>query len=376
MKDYPESAKNFSNALAKAHKARNNYLQFQACEGLGAINFHMGRYGEAVSYFKQALGILDEIKQETGIPRERVMEKLSDAEEALQIMKAKQRERNLSQHQQTLHEGGGGSIMTRTPGSSSDESDIVRGKRSPQRISRRLSPEFEQVSGETEGHSGTGKRPSLSERRGVSFLPPIDPSSSQPGPSRKHAVPRKRNVDKNDHLPRMKEGRDVGSGRESTKFNRQDSLAAEVREYINSYKERDLQGDSESGGSGSDAEHARESGDHKGSSVFSRHASKRNGRFSSGSPESMRGTGRGASPRSELATEGCLALGQNTRDLYTTQTRIVKEGRKKRTVVDIIPKTPAPVNSDETPGQAPPTNTRPHPTARTAPTQSKICVIL
>ena len=93
---YPKAAKNFSNALAKAHKARNNYLQFQACEGLGAINYHMGRYGEAVSYFKQALRILDEIRQDTEMACKRVIEKLSDAEEALRIMKAKQRQRDFS----------------------------------------------------------------------------------------------------------------------------------------------------------------------------------------------------------------------------------------------------------------------------------------
>ncbi len=164
----------------------------------------MGKYGEAVTYFKQALGILDEIKHETGIPRERVMEKLSDAEEALQIMKAKQRQRDFSRsHRHSQEDGTLVAATGRTPGSSSEDSIIRhRVNGSQHSLRRRLSPELV-GSGEGEevgeavatvhGYSGTsGKRPSLPERRGVGFLPPIGPQK----PSRKHAVPRKRNSGK------------------------------------------------------------------------------------------------------------------------------------------------------------------------------------
>lgn len=384
MKDYPEASKNFSNALAKAHKTRNNYLQFQACEGLGAINYHMGKYGEAVSYFRQALGILDEIKQETGIPRERVMEKLSDAEEALQLMKAKQRQREFGTFQRQLQDSGGGSLLMGTPGSSSDDGgnsrENGRGTSHLKTVNRRLSPEFERVSGEGAGVGRTDaaeKRPSLTERRGVTFLPPIETQNSKS--SKKHAIVRKRNNEKSNgdrHLPPLSEGRDNGSSRERTQLKMQDSLDAEVQDYINSYKDReeDTHSSSDSDTSqvhnsqSADFKRARNTEDRR---VFSRHAQRTNERFN-GSPDSLKGSG--SSPRFQPVAEGCLALGPNARELYTTQTRVVKVGRKKRTVVDIVPKTPASVNSevDQSPSSS---NPQPQQNARTS-TQSKICVIL
>lgn len=72
----------FSNALALARLAENTYLQFQTCEGLGCVHHQMGRYGEAAGNFQQALAILDHIKEDTGIARERIMEKLSEVLEA------------------------------------------------------------------------------------------------------------------------------------------------------------------------------------------------------------------------------------------------------------------------------------------------------
>ena len=408
MKDYPEAAKNFSNALAKAHKARNNYLQFQACEGLGAINYHMGKYGEAVSYFKQALGILDEIKQETGIPRERVMEKLSDAEEALQIMKAKQRQRDFRSHYH-LQQGGSGSVVTGTPGSSSDDGSVVRLKGSPRTLRRRLSPELVGSGGEAaavvSGHSGTEERPSLPERRGVGFLPPIGPQN----PSRKHAVPRKRNSGKHHHLPPLKEGSDAHhhshhvrhqqqhQHRGSVELKQQDSLDAEVQEYINSYRDSPIEegkfqrgqssGQSESESSRSsdvDGGARRDSGDQLGASVFSRHAPRHNSRLSRSPPDSLRGSSGGLTLPPHVSSPcpaygGCLALGQNTRQLYTTQVRIVKEGRKKRKKTEIIPITPNSATSGQSPSvaaAAPPSSSSPsQPKGRTS-NQSKVCVIL
>ena len=387
----------------------------------------MGKYGEAVTYFKQALGILDEIKQETGIPRERVMEKLSDAEEALQTMKAKQRQRDFSRSHRHLQEDGS-LAATGMPGSSSDDSIICHVNGSPRSLCRRLSPELVGSGREEEGaaeavavngHSGSGEeRPSLPERRGVGFLPPIGPHK----PSRKHAVPRKRNSGKQHaqhHLPPLKAGSDSHhhhhhqqhQQRRSAALKRHDSLDAEVQEYINSYRDspveegtfrRSSQSGSESshhGSSRSDIDGgARDSGDQLGASMFSRHAPRSNssrfGESAIASPDSLRGSGgltlsHVSSP--SPAYEGCLALGQNTRQLYTTQTRIVKEGRKKLRKTEIVPITPNSATSGATdPGQSPSsaalpstsiTDSQSQPQAsqpkggRTS-NQSKICVIL
>ena len=46
--------------------------------------YHMKQYTEAVGSFNSALELLDKIKEDTGIARERVMEKLSDTTEILQ----------------------------------------------------------------------------------------------------------------------------------------------------------------------------------------------------------------------------------------------------------------------------------------------------
>ena len=389
----------------------------------------MGKYGEAVTYFKQALGILDEIKQETGIPRERVMEKLSDAEEALQIMKAKQRQRDFSRFHRHLQEDGS-LATTGIPGSSSDDSIIRRVNGSPRSLRRRLSPELEGSGREEEtaeavavnGHSGNGEeRLSLPERRGVGFLPPIGPHK----PSRKHAVPRKRNSGKQHaqhHLPPLKAGSDshqhhhhAHQQRRSVELKRHDSLDAEVQEYINSYHDSPVEEGTfrRSSQSGSERSHhgssrsdvdddARDSGDQLGASMFSRHAprpnSSRFGESAIATPDSLRGSGGlTLSPHVSSpcpAYEGCLALGQNTRQLYTTQTRIVKEGRKKRRKTEIVPITPNSATSGATdPGQSPSSaavatlpstsssGSQPQPQAsqpkegRTS-NQSKICVIL
>ena len=78
-----EAAISFSNALAKANLAKNLYLQFQTCEGLGCVHHQMGNHKEAAGNFQQALTILDHIKEDTGIARERIMEKLSEVLEEL-----------------------------------------------------------------------------------------------------------------------------------------------------------------------------------------------------------------------------------------------------------------------------------------------------
>ena len=83
--DYSTSASTFTEALDKAQTTGNTCLQFQACEGLGVCQYHMEQYSEAVDSFNTALELLDKIKEDTGIARERVMEKLSDTTEIMQM---------------------------------------------------------------------------------------------------------------------------------------------------------------------------------------------------------------------------------------------------------------------------------------------------
>ena len=84
LRDYTAAHKSFTRAFASSDKAGNPYLKFQASEGLGAVSYLTGQFSNAVKHFQKALAVLDEIKQDTGIARERVREKLSDALEAEQ----------------------------------------------------------------------------------------------------------------------------------------------------------------------------------------------------------------------------------------------------------------------------------------------------
>lgn len=92
-----EATVTFSNALAVAHQAGNTYLQFQACEGLGSIQLQWGRHGEALCYFKQALGFLDHVHEDSGIARERIMGKLSVAVKLLEQIKRAMQEEEVSE---------------------------------------------------------------------------------------------------------------------------------------------------------------------------------------------------------------------------------------------------------------------------------------
>ena len=84
LRNYTLSLSTFREALEKARTIDNAFLQFQACEGLGVCYYHLNQHSKAVESFNSALQFLDTIKEDTGIARERVMEKLSDVTEALQ----------------------------------------------------------------------------------------------------------------------------------------------------------------------------------------------------------------------------------------------------------------------------------------------------
>ena len=79
LKNFPSAAEHYSCCLLKAQSSGNLLLQFQAHEGLGSVGYSTNQYNRAVTCFKQALSVLEKVNDDTGIDRERVMEKLSDA---------------------------------------------------------------------------------------------------------------------------------------------------------------------------------------------------------------------------------------------------------------------------------------------------------
>lgn len=93
LKDFVAAAESFSLALTIAKSVGNLTLTFQALEGLGAVSFCTQQLSKAADYFQQALQVLAKIKDDTGMARERVMEKLSDVSMALQ-----QKDRGSPQH--------------------------------------------------------------------------------------------------------------------------------------------------------------------------------------------------------------------------------------------------------------------------------------
>jgi len=101
-----EAVVSFSNALAAAHKSCNIYLQLQACEGLGSIHIWWKKHGDAVGYLEQALMLLDSVPQDSGIARERIMEKLSGAQEQLDKSKSDvlEEEEDLSSKEEHLED--------------------------------------------------------------------------------------------------------------------------------------------------------------------------------------------------------------------------------------------------------------------------------
>jgi hypothetical protein len=59
-------------------------MRFQVLEQIGSLHYQLKQYDKSVCYYKRSLEVLDTIKHKTGFDRERVMEKLSFANESLQ----------------------------------------------------------------------------------------------------------------------------------------------------------------------------------------------------------------------------------------------------------------------------------------------------
>ena len=410
LKDFPAAAESYSCALERAQSTCNPYLQFQACEGMGAAYYQMEQYSEAIQYFNQAILSLDDIKQDTGIARERVMEKLSDATEALQLSKQAQKTSRSLSSPDKRSTGSGSSADEQQTASfsrqehqfeSSSHSERV-GRSSPKRVSRRLSPELNSVATTSvHNHINLESLP-LPEKRG-GFLPPIDPSRSpqlttrhssstiadQDGmhsktlaassigkrPSHKHATPSHRKGKKHHSLPQITEN-------ERPPVQPLDSYEEQLHTYMNSYKDDGSGGSSLSSSSESSlsSEGNQDSGDQLGASMFSRHASSRSRtkrhhvqKLSPHSPStSANTTPLHSSPT--VVQEGSLAIGPNAREMFTTKTRVVASGQKRRkgrVQTEIVPRTHS---GSRTPSL--PRPTRPEHPNSTARQQSKVCIIL
>lgn len=84
LQDFNNAKEIFTSALEKATVVNDHILQLQAHEGLGSVYYQMKQFPKAKESFHNALGVLQHIKYDTGLARERVMEKISDIMEAEQ----------------------------------------------------------------------------------------------------------------------------------------------------------------------------------------------------------------------------------------------------------------------------------------------------
>jgi tetratricopeptide (TPR) repeat protein len=82
--DYTSASATLTKAEERAHATKNTDLQFQTCETLGGLYYHMSQFPEAERAFNSALELLDKTGGDTETARERVMKKLSDVKEASQ----------------------------------------------------------------------------------------------------------------------------------------------------------------------------------------------------------------------------------------------------------------------------------------------------
>ena len=309
-----EAAKTFNNALAKSYQTKNHYLQFQAHEGLGSVSLQMGKYGEAVDYFNQGLIILDQIREDSGIARERVMEKLSEASEALQQLKVKQAEDEdimdeESRSGRTKEPISGNPIHDQFSINSSNAhgGSLTRSQSMPHHsMTRSPSTELDNVSPLKDKPSHS-KIPPITERRGVGMLPRIKIVNPK-YPVHKHAF-----LKKKDKLPQT--DRDL-----DTSYN------SELQAYMNSYI------DSSSSSPGSSPPLHKDSLDiHQG------------GKFSplSTSPQKQDDNNEGkyrsnarvkqipsSLSQQHYIREGCLAIGPDAREKYTIE--LVKDTEGKR----------------------------------------------
>lgn len=419
LRDYSASASSFSEAFTKAQAVNNLHLQFQAREGEGACHYHMKLYSEAASSFNSALELLDQMEGDTGLARERVMEKLSDATEAL----------GLSQGQASdpLHSHGGNSGNIPSPLVSSHSSTSS----SPQSLHYSHGEEAAQLrpqhstTGDCQGAAKSNKQCDVEsspkpEQRG-GRLPPVgqhkrraQPTASPASLSSPQQFPANTSqaTASSEHIgtsskrkktsPKKALSKSKGKGKEKRKgkgrdrttskspnahpttISAQDSYDLEIQ----AYQETLMSSESSSGEEDQSAVHDQrhDTPDHLGSSMFSRHATKSHQTQIQQQPSltpisSLSSLSQGQSnPEIMSVQEGSLAIGPNARDNYTLQSSRVKSGQKgrkgKRPVIhtEIVPKGAAHhsrgANESSASGHPSP------PPPQSSEQQSKVCAIL
>lgn len=329
-------------------------LQFQASEGLGSLCIQTNYPKDAIHHLKQALKTLDEIKQDTGMARERVMEKLSDATEALQKGNSNHpRSTTISSEDESsegdlpgLHESSGKHHPTLPDPSSEEQPSVLPDSSLLQSGENNVSTSLSGKSLEIvsslplPAKKATASLPpirspklTLTPAKGVDGSATEGPSAVGKVPLHKKSTRRRRNV--------------LGIVNEIP-----DTYEQQLNAYVDSIKHDASPASSSDTNLSSGEEHS----DHLlGASVFSRHASK----------------GYSRSQKSPLSVgEGSLAIGPNARELYTTGTTVVEKehgkGGKPRIQVktEIVPV-----------GKEPCTQTT-QAEGRGQSQQSKVCLIL
>lgn len=409
LKDYSASASTFSEAFTKAQTVNNLYLQFQACEGLGACHYHLKQYSEAAGSFNSALELLDQMEGDTGLVRERVMEKLSDATEAIDLSHGQtsgtldthgahtgnisgplvsSHSSSTSSSLQSLHYSDGEQAEQLQPQHSGAGNYHSAATKSSKQHDAESSPKPEQR-GETLSPIGQPKseaQPTISTGSPQHFPANGSQSSSQhtgASSKRRKLSPQKAS---SKSKGKGKEKR-KGEGRDRTKspkahhpttISAQDSCDLEIQ----AYQETLMSSESSSG----EEDRRHDTPDHLGSSMFSRHATKSHQTQIQQQPSltpisSLSSLTQGQSnPEMMSVQEGSLAIGPNARDNYTLQSSRVTNGQKgrkgKRSVVhtEIVPKGAAHhirgSKESSASGHPPPQS------PRSTEQQSKICTIL
>ena len=384
--DYSSSASSFTEALSRAQTAGDVCLQFQSCEGLGASHYRMNEYSKAVDSFTSALELLDKIEEDTGIARERVMEKLSDATEALQ-----RTEEPTNQALSTDNRASQERNQSPASQSRSERRSISRESRdhSDREVEPLQSP-----------HSGSLGQPSPTAERGrpgsSNSLPPHpephDTNASRLPPLQAEDRERRQMLPDNQGLPpSQKKGKRKGKGKGKSKLPSTQPARSAVQTQdscdrdIQAYEDTLISSESSDHEENTSADHhnvSLESADQLGSSMFSRHAmdthrtDKQQPTLTPISSQSSLSQGlSGNYPQSPVA-EGSLAIGPNARDTYTLQSTTApdqnkgkRRGKGDSVHTEIVRRESAQRQGSEREEQG-------HTSSTSSVQQSKMCVIL
>ena len=319
--DYVAAKTSYLNAQKQAEAAGNLYLQFQASEGLGSLCIQTNRPKDAIHHLKQALKTLDEIKQDTGMARERVMEKLSDATEALHKdtpnhhrSTAISSEGSSSEECPSGQRGPPEGHHPSVPGTSSEECSSILPENSLQENGEK------NVTASLSGRSTeVDSSLPLPAKKATALLPPIKSTkvtlaaaegvdgSTPEGPSKK---------------PLHKK---ATARRKRNKLGTVNEVPDAHEQLLNAYVESIKNDESLASSSDTNLSSSEDHSDHLlGASVFSRHASKAHP-----GPQPSPWTSRSVPESPRSVGEGSLAIGPNAREIYTTGTTVIEKEHKR-----------------------------------------------